>query len=143
MKFFKNKKFVLLLCDVLLVPFSLICRELSAGMLTTNTVCSWTRFGGKCITCGGTHFVNAWTNCRFIEAFYYNEFLFVVTIGLFISYILLHIYLLFGVKWAHKILKIVYSIPGLIISLSLMMLYFFIRNIPVFILVIEHLTQIT
>lgn len=108
-------------------------------MLTWDTQCQWVRLGGKCVTCGGTHFVKALLNGRFAEAFQHNQFLFLLTVFLAVSFVLLNLYWLFDVKFAKVILSRVYRFPTLIIMLSLMVGFFLARNIPVFIRVAEIL----
>lgn len=128
----------LLLADVSLIPGLLLCRWLADLLLTkTNSVCSWTQLGGKCITCGGTHFVQSLLHFRIGEAFAHNEFLFVLSAFLLLSYVLLHLCVLWKVKFAEAVLKKVYSIPGLILGLALMLGFFLVRNIPVFLKMLE------
>ena len=120
MKFRTIRKYILLAGDVLLIPGLIFCEWLTDRMLSVSSVCMWTYFGGKCITCGGTHFVNTLLNGRIMEAFCHNEFL-------------LNLYWVFGVEFAKKILKKIYNIPVLIITVSVMLLFLFVRNIPAFI----------
>lgn len=140
-KLLEHKKILLLAADLLLIPALLFFRWYSGYMLSTDSVCSWTLLGGKCVTCGGTHFVNALLHGRVAEAFSHNSFLFLLTIFVLVSYILLHLSWLWEVPFAKKCLSRVYSTPGLIVGLSIMLVFFFCRNIPAFVRVYEILTQ--
>ncbi|MBQ8605649.1 MAG: DUF2752 domain-containing protein [Clostridia bacterium] len=128
----KHKKIIIVICDVLFVPFLFCCHLLTDYMLTLPPSCSFVRFGGKCITCGGTHFVNYITSFRIAEAFEQNQFLFVLSIYFGISIIFLNLYLLFNNSFAKKALLKMYNIPVLIIILSVMGVFFIVRNIPMF-----------
>ena len=128
-----KKRFWILLSDGLLIPFLFLCEWLSDMMLATTSTCAWTLLGGKCLTCGGTHFVNSFLNFRFIEAWQHNEFLFLIAVVLAVSLIMLNLYLLFDLKFAKAVLKKIYNIPVLIISISMMFVFILIRNIPTFI----------
>ena len=66
--------------DVLLIPAGIICEKLTDNMLAVDDPCMWTLAGGKCATCGGTHFVNSLMNGHIIEAFHHNEYLFLLTV---------------------------------------------------------------
>lgn len=135
----QKRNYLLLAADVLLIPGLFLCRWLAGFMLTWDTQCQWVRLGGKCVTCGGTHFVKALLNGQFAEAFQHNQFLFLLTVFLAVSFVLLNLYWLFDVKFAKVILSRVYRFPTLIIMLSLMVGFFLARNIPVFIRVAEIL----
>ena len=132
---------LLLLCDALLIPGLLFCRWLSANMLANYSVCSWMLLGGKCVTCGGTHFVYALLRGRIAEAFSHNPFLFLLTIFLLLSYVLLHLSWLADSPVAKKLLGKFYSFPALITGLGIMLVFFFARNIPLFIHIYEILSQ--
>ena len=133
MKFRTIRKYLLLAADVLLVPGLIFCEWLSDRMLATSGTCIWTLLGGKCVTCGGTHFVNTLLNGQIVEAFHHNEFLFVITLVLAISLVLLNLYWVFSVQFAKKILLKIYNIPVLIVTVSIMILFLLVRNIPAFI----------
>lgn len=137
----KYKKILLPVADLLLIPALVFFRWYSGYMLTTSSVCSWTLVGGKCVTCGGTHFVNALLHGRIAEAISHNPFLFLLTLFFLASYILLHLSWLWEVPFAKKCLSRVYSIPGLIAGLSIMLVFFFVRNIPAFVRIYQALTQ--
>jgi hypothetical protein len=125
----KHYKLSLLIGDGLLLPGMLLCRFLAKGLLTTNRVCGWTRWGGKCITCGGTHFVQSLLSGQFIEAFHHNEFLFVSTAYWALSLVLLHPWLLCRANWAKKALRWMYNIPTLILFFVGMLLFIILRNL--------------
>lgn len=140
-KLLKHKKILLPIADLLLIPALLFFRWLSGDMLSRASVCSWTLLGGKCVTCGGTHFVYALLHGRVAEAFSHNPFLFLLTIFFLVSYLLLHLSWLWEVPFAKKCLARFYSIPALIAGLSIMLVFFFVRNGPVFVRIYEILTQ--
>lgn len=127
-----DKKYYLIAGDVLVIPALFLIERLSRLMLSTSSECGMLRLGGKCITCGGTHFVNTFLNFKFIEAFQHNEFLFVLSVFLGVCFILWNLDWLFGIGWAKKLLKKFISIPSLIIWCALMLAFFFARNIPLF-----------
>lgn len=131
------KKVSILAADALAIPGLIFCEWLSDRMLATSSTCAWTLFGGKCITCGGTHFVNTILNFKFAEAFHHNEFLFVLSIVLAVSFVLLNLYWLFDLQFAKKVLKKIYNIPVLIVTVSVMLAFLLIRNIPAFIRIAE------
>ncbi len=136
-RLFKSKPFLILTADVLLLPFLFLCRWLSTLMLTTSSECLLLRFGGKCVACGGTHFVKALLSGQIIEAFHHNEFLFVLTIVLVVSFVLLNLYWLFHWKFAGKILSKIYSARGLIIATAFLIIFFIIRVSPIYIRLVK------
>lgn len=139
MKKLPTKIKLLLAADFLLIPFLFLCKHLTDLMLSRVTVCSWVRFGGQCVTCGGTHFVNTILSGDIAAAYHHNPFLFVMTVLLAISYVLLHLYWLKDIQWARKILIKVYSIPGLVIASLFMLAFLIARNIVPFTRIAEHL----
>ena len=120
---------VLIAGDILLIIGGFLCRWLSGRMLESDTVCLFLLLGGKCITCGGTHFVQSLLSGQFIEAFHHNEFLFVSTAYLALSLVLLHPWLLFGARWAKKLLRWMYNLPTLILFLAGMTVFGIVRNL--------------
>ena len=138
-KLLSYKKPLLVAADILLIPSVFFFRWLSGRMLARVTVCSWAVFGGKCVTCGGTHFVNSLLSGRIAEAFAHNQFLFLLGIDLAVSYLLLNLHWLAGWPVAQKILKKMYNIPMLIVGCAVLLLFFFLRNIPVFCKILEYL----
>ena len=138
MKKLYNKK-ILLLLDVLAIPVGALCYWLTTVMLSTDKPCSWTLLGGQCLTCGGTHFVNSLLSGHIGEAWRHNEFLFVLTVLLIASWVLVHLHLLCHAAWAGKVLRVLYSIPSLIVAVSAMIAFLLIRNWPVLLRVWEVL----
>ena len=137
MRKLKYYQYILLAADALLIPGLIFCEWLSDRMLATTSTCMWTLLGGKCITCGGTHFVNSLLNFRIAEAFHHNEFLFVLTVLLIAVFILLNLSWLFRVKFATAALKKIFTIPSLIIVVVFLLLFLLIRNIPPFLLIVR------
>lgn len=134
-----NKKSLIIITDILIIPILIICEKITEYMLMIDKECPWTVFGGKCVTCGGTHFVNYILNGRFVEAIEYNLFLFVMLIVLVASFILINLYWIFNVDFARKILCKIYSMPSLIVAVIFMLIFFFIRNIPAFQFIVERI----
>lgn len=135
MRKLKYYQYILLAADVLLIPGLIFCEWLSDRMLATTSTCMWTLLGGKCITCGGTHFVNSLLNFRIAEAFNHNEFLFIFSALLLVVFILLNLSWLFRVKFATAALKKIFTIPSLIIVVVFLLLFLLIRNIPPILLI--------
>lgn len=133
-----DKKFYLIGLDILVIPAMFLCEKLSDLMLSQYSQCGFLLLGGKCITCGGTHFVNTLLNFKFIEAFHHNEFLFALTAFLAVAFILWNLDWLFGIQWAKKINKYLISVPSLIIWCVIMLGFFFIRNINLFANIIRY-----
>lgn len=140
-KTFKKKIILLLSIDILLIPALFLCEWISEQMLALPGACIWTTFGGKCITCGGTHFVNSLLNGQLIQAYHYNELLFIFAVIFLISYILLHIWWIGKSILAKRILSIIYSIPGVIILCLSLFLFLIIRNIPVIKLIVNFIAH--
>lgn len=133
----KTKKYLILIADILIIPALILCEHLTDFMLSRSNPCPWTLFGGKCVSCGGTHFVNSLLNGRIAEAFEHNGFLFLITLVLAVSFVLLNLDWLFGLRFPKKVLSGIYSIPTLIGTLALMLIFFFVRNVPVWIRIAE------
>ena len=130
-KFFSIKVFLLLGFDLLIVPVGIFCKWLSGVMLDgIESECMWTCFGGKCLTCGGTHFVNYLLDGKIVQAFNENHFLFLCLIILIVVFVLLHLYLLFKIQFAKKMLRCIFSIPSLIIFMTIIVIVILVRNIP-------------
>ena len=137
----KYKKLITIIFDVLLIPAGFICEKLTDVMLTTNELCLWVKVGGKCATCGGTHFVNAILNGHIIEAFHHNEYLFLLAIYFAVTIVLLNIVLLFEKKLPLKILKHMYNVPAVLILSVLLFLFIILRNIPLWIKLAEIIAE--
>ena len=129
-KLLKHKKTLLLAGDLLLVPCLFFLRWLSGYMLSKDTTCTWLLLGGKCVGCGGTHFVNALLNGQILDAFQHNQFFFTLGVFLIVSYLLLHLHWLWNVPLAKKLLSKLHSIPSLLVFCGWLLVFFFIRNIP-------------
>ena len=139
--FLKKYKWPLLLlaADVLVVIGCIVGRWLSGRMLESDTVCLFLLLGGKCLTCGGTHFVRSLLTGQIVEAFHHNEFLFITTAYLALSLLLAHPAVLLKAKWAQKLLRWMYSIPSLILFFVGMVLFVFLRNLTPIRLLIDLL----
>lgn len=136
----KNPWFwILLSVDLMVILGCIVCRWLSGKMLETETTCAWLLIGGKCFTCGGTHFVYSLLRGHLIEAFRHNEFLFLSTAWLGTSLVLLHPFLLFRARWAKRLLKLQYNIPTLILFFVSMPVFMILRNLTPLKLAIELL----
>jgi len=133
----KHPKLTLIFADTLLLPGFFLCRWLTGQMLSTDRPCAMAAIGGQCITCGGTHFVSDLTHFRLLEALQDNPFLFALTVFLLLSLIFLHLWILFSLPVFKKLLKRMYSIPSLILWLSGMLVFLIIRNIPLFLRILE------
>ena len=126
------EKIMIVVLDLSVFPLILLCRYLSQFMLSVDTTCFFTLFGGKCISCGATHFVRNLTSGRIVDAFFDNQFYFICALYLALSLIVLNL-LLFDLKIAKKILSAMYSIPSLICFLSGMIAFFILRNVFLFV----------
>lgn len=131
-KIFKkiSAKTVVVLCDILLVPVMVFFEWLSDRMLADYSVCPWKVFGGKCVACGGTHFVNALLNFKIGEAFGHNQFFFVLAVFFALSFVLWNLNVLCGLQFAKKFLQKMYTIPMLIVGGASMILFALLRNLP-------------
>ena len=127
------KRLAVLTVDVLLIPLVFFFKWLSGVMLSRPNECPMVTLGGKCVTCGGTHFVQSILSFRIYDALCYNPFLFALSLFLLVSFALLNVYLLFGALNVKKLLLKLYSIPSLIIWLSAMFIFFLVRNVPLFV----------
>jgi hypothetical protein len=133
------KRIIIISFDILLIPTMFICNLLTNGMLKTDNPCMWTKLGGQCISCGGTHFVNDITSFRFAEAFMDNQLMFLTVMYWAITLVVLNLYFLFNLTFAKKILKVMYSIPMFIIFVLSIFGFLFWRNIPLIINVFKIL----
>ena len=115
--------------DVALVPGLIYCRWLSEQMLATESRCLLLQFNGQCLSCGGTHFVRDLLYGRIFDAFMDNQFFFICTAFLFVSLIAVNLWVLFKLEFAKKMLKYMYSIPTLIITFLILVLFLVLRNI--------------
>lgn len=143
-KFFKEhyKKIILFSADFFVLVAFIIANPLSSFMLSLDSECRWKRFGFECGTCGGTHFVNDLTNGRIFSAFFDNQYLFILTLFFFISLVLLHFLWLGKSKTAKNILRVMYSIPSLVILVSGFFVFTLLRNLPAIISLFERFFEI-
>ena len=122
------KRIIVLLLDAMIVPGALVCKLLTEHMLETEATCAWTVFGGKCLTCGGTHFVrdlsafilggditSGFEKHYLLDAFLDNQLLFVMTLFFFVTLVMFNLWFVFGLDLGKKGLKIMYSVPSAII----------------------------
>ena len=126
-------KILIIAVDVALIPCMILCRMLSGMMLSYESTCLMAVIKGKCLTCGGTHFVRDLLTGKIFDAFMDNHFLFLCTMYLLITLVVINLCVLFKVEFAKKMLKYMYSIPALIIFFSVMILFMVLRNIPMWI----------
>ena len=132
-KILLNKCFWLVLFDIGIIPVCIFCRWLSDQMLSVESVCLWTIYGGKCLTCGGTHFVNSLLKGHIIDAFHHNQLLFGALIVFLIILVLLHLSWIFKVRFAKKVLSLPFFLSLIVLGGVSTVLFFLIRNIPMFV----------
>lgn len=132
MKYTKVCKCSLLATDILFIPGLFFLKWLSGVMLSNPRPCPWTLFGGQCVTCGGTRFVHSLLSGRFLDAFCYNQFLFIVGILLLFVFIVLHVHIFRESKATKQILATLFSIPSLIVVCIGMLAFLILRNLPMF-----------
>lgn len=124
------QKIIFIIGDLLLLPCTVLCRYLSAWMLTSGgNECVWLRFGGQCITCGGTRFVNNFCSGRFVSAFMDNQYLFALAVYFLITVLFLNLYFVFGIKWSKRVLRWMYSIPSGIAFIVGFVVFMLCRNV--------------
>ena len=133
----------IILFDVALVPFLILCRWLSGQMLETESTCLLLQFNGKCLSCGGTHFVRDLLSGRIFDAFMDNHFFFVCTLYLLITLVALNLYLLFNLKFAKKMLRYMYNLPALFAFITFLFLFLILRNIPMIVFFSKLVPQIS
>lgn len=127
---------VLVIQNLALIPLVPCLHEMSERMLANESTCIWTILGGKCLTCGGTHFVNSLTGGHIWEAFLYNPYLFFLMLYFGASWVFLNLWI-FGVPFGKKALKKLYNIPMMIILVSVTVIFLAIRTIPTVIALVE------
>lgn len=132
-------KLLIIAADLLLIPGMFFCHWLSDRMLAVPSVCEWMVLGGKCITCGGTHFVNSITVLRIGEAFHHNEYLFLLTVYFGIAFILLNLWQLCGLQFPKKVLRHMFGIPAVVILAVLLLIFLFARNTTMFSNIIQFI----
>lgn len=125
-------RIIIIALDVLYVPLAVICRGVSEAMLERGGVCAWTLAGIQCFTCGGTHFVNDLLSFRIVDAMIDNPLLFVIAVYLLVTLVALNLYLLFDLKFARRMLRLMYNLPVLIAFVIAAGVFFFVRNFDAF-----------
>ena len=130
--------------DIALLPVLFLCKQISNFLLKrTSSACIWTALGGKCITCGGTHFIRDILSGNFAAAFRDNEFLFLLTVYFALSWLLCNLYWLFRCSLAKQLLARMYNRPTLILFCITAFAYVIIRNIPMWIRIGEHFISLS
>ena len=123
---------IVLVLDALCIPVAVMCRYISEIMLQSEGVCVWTLAGIRCFTCGGTHFVNDLLSFRIIDAMVDNPLFFLIAVYLFITLIALNLYLFFDVRFARRMLRLMYNVPVAIAFVIAAGVFFCIRNFEAF-----------
>ena len=119
----------------------LICKPLSVSLLqNAGNVCIWNAMGFRCLTCGGTHFVNDLLSGRVGAAFADNQLLFFVAVYLLLSLTVLNLYFLFDLAFAKTMLRWLYNIFTLIAWGVGVVVFLLARNLPVMIEMLQMLT---
>ena len=132
-KYYKRiLKILIIVVDALCIPGAIICQNLSGNMLQADAPCVWTTIGIECFTCGGTHFVNDLLSFRIIDAMVDNPLLFVLSVYLLITLIAMNLYWLFKIKFARRMLRLMYNVPVIIAWVVAGCIFFFIRNFDAF-----------
>lgn len=133
-RFFKKqyKRIIILGADLLCLVLALVCRPLSAQMLSNETTCWYSTWGGQCLTCGATHFVNDLLSFRIGQAFLDHQLLFVLTVFFLITLVMLNLWLLFDLAFAKKMLKWMYHIPTLVLFVLGVIVFMIRRNLGAF-----------
>ena len=126
------KKIIILASDVALALVAVACKHLSGFMLSFDAPCLLSLIGMKCVSCGGTHFVRDLLSGDVWQAFLDNQFFFICGVFLLLSLVVLHLFMLFDLKIAKRILLRMYSIPTLICFAVGMFAFLILRNIPFF-----------
>ncbi len=124
--------------DILILPAIIFFERLSDYMLAINGQCLFKIVGGECVTCGGTHFVNAILNGKIIEAFNYNQFLFAVAVTAVTVWVLLHLVCFFSINWAKKALKKIFSLKSLLFWSLYVFAFLFLRNLDLLYSLIQN-----
>ena len=131
-EFFKRhyKKFIIFPLDFILIAGFIICRPISAAMLSVESECLWNLLNMKCATCGGTHFVNDFTSFRFVDAFLDHPYFFVLSLYVIVSLVFLNMFMIYGSRFAAKALRIMYNLYFAAIAVLLLALFTIGRNLP-------------
>ena len=140
--FIKHKKKLVIALDILLIPIMILCRLSTDGMLSQDHPCPWTYVGAQCGSCGGTRCVNHFFSGDIIGAFQLNPFVVICIFYLIFTVVLLNLLVFTKLTWPEKVLRKMYGIPALIISLSGYFLFTILRNIPWFIAFFTVLSRV-
>ena len=118
------------LFDILLIPACFLCHFLSEHMLIGGKPCTWTAFGAKCATCGGTRCVNSFLEGRFTDAFAYNPAVFIGILYVILTVVMLNLLFVFRKKFAKPILLKMYSLTAFFVVMGMLLVFTVVRNIP-------------
>ena len=133
-KFFKNRRTIAVLIDLLLPILWIVFLIISDYMLENETVeCPWAAKGFECGTCGGTRCVNSLLRFKWGAAFFFNPVIFIAAFYVAIGIILLNVYLFFGNRLCLQILQKMFGVCAIIIWLVGYFLFILFRNLPVLI----------
>lgn len=128
----KHAAMAVVAMDLLILPGIWLGRIVVELMFRQGKPCLWTYFGAQCATCGGTHCIQSFLNGQFTDAFRWNPLVFCwILIGI-ITLVLLNAMVLLRQRWAEKILRAVYSMPGFFTLVGSYLLFAFLRNVPLF-----------
>ena len=130
--FFKKhyQRILIIVADLLLLPLPFWFKHLSAQMLASGDVCSWTLIGAECGTCGGTRCVSAFLAGDLWQAFLFNHPIFLAILLAIVTVLLLNLWLLFKLKFAKKALRKIYGLFPFLAFMGFWTLYTILRNIP-------------
>lgn len=128
------KLIVALLLDFLFLCFLVFGERLSTYMLNDLSDCLYYKvLGIKCLTCGGTHCVNALLRGNISEAFAYNSY-----VPIFILFFIFYLFLtnsgwIFGVSWSRKVISKMNSTSFVLTMTGICFGYIILRNVFSFI----------
>lgn len=125
----KWKKPFALALDVFLVLLAVFSGKITELMANNLEGCwLYTRFGMKCLVCGGTRCVNALSRGEIAEAFGYNSFVIIFGVILFFVLILLNVAWVFRSEKAEYVLKKLCNVKVAVICAISASLYVIVRN---------------
>ncbi len=128
------KLIVALLLDFLFLFFLVFGERLSTCMLDNLSDCLYYKILGiKCLTCGGTHCVNALLRGNISEAFTYNSY-----VPIFLLFFIFYLFLvnsgwIFGLSWSRKVISKMCSASFVLTVTGISFGYIALRNIFSFI----------
>ena len=126
----KRTALLVALLDAAILPGIALGRVVTALMMQFGSDCAWTKFGLLCGTCGGTRCVIRLLHGDFVEAFFFNEWVFLWILFLVLTVALLNMAFLMRLRFAKTVLKKMYSLPTLIVFLGSLVVFTVVRNIP-------------